>query len=363
MTATWGGVLGSLAIMTGIALLIRSRVVKPLEQIVAHAQQIGEKSDLKGRLNSARTDEIGQLSQAFDEMVECLAASRKKILETAHQAGMADVASEVLHNVGNVTTVAKSCVELLEAQLQSGTLDGLQKAAELLEQNGERAAEFFSKDPRGPKLVKFLVKTAHVLARESATNRSTLGQIAKAIRHIEGIISLQEHRAHHSGFACETDLKETLQAPQEAVRQHRAPADGALPDCQGRTAVDPGTADRKARTGQRGEERVSCQHEPRDPHPFEWSGGDAGTPQWHFSAKRAKPVRARQFTGGLARNGMPLPIIGVTAHAAVDDRNKCLEAGMDGYLTKPLNTKSLIAVLEKHLPSVSAEARTAASGY
>ena len=144
MLATWGGILGSILIMTGAALLIRRRVVQPLEQIVTHARRIGEKSDLKARLNSPRTDEIGQLSKAFDQMVECLSASRKKVLEAAHQAGMADVASEVLHNVGNVINSAKTSVEQLEAQGKSSNLQGLKMGVDLLNQNGGRAAEFFT---------------------------------------------------------------------------------------------------------------------------------------------------------------------------------------------------------------------------
>ncbi len=45
--------------------------------------------------------------------------------------------------------------------------------------------------------------------------------------------------------------------------------------------------------------------------------------------------------------GSRTPIVALTAHAMPEDREKCLAAGMDGYLTKPLNPKDLIAVLSK----------------
>lgn len=209
LTATWGGILGSLAIMTAAALLVRRRVVKPLEEIVIHARQIGEKSDFKARLNSGRDDEIGQLSNAFDEMVECLAISRKRVMEAAHRAGMADVASEVLHNVGNVINSAKTSLEQLEGRTQSINLDSLKKAVALLQEHSGGLPEFFSQDPRGPKLVSFLGKVAAAMEEESASNQENLARIGKAIRHIQEIVAGQERRAHTTAdCVSDTDVAE-----------------------------------------------------------------------------------------------------------------------------------------------------------
>ena len=48
-----------------------------------------------------------------------------------------------------------------------------------------------------------------------------------------------------------------------------------------------------------------------------------------------------EATSILRKHGVNIPIIGVTAHTSADDRTRCLEAGCDEYLTKPIS-KSLL---------------------
>jgi two-component system, sensor histidine kinase and response regulator len=52
-------------------------------------------------------------------------------------------------------------------------------------------------------------------------------------------------------------------------------------------------------------------------------------------------IRAREA------EGVRVPIVAMTAHAMAGDRERCLAAGMDGYVTKPVNRETLIAEVER----------------
>ena len=63
-----------------------------------------------------------------------------------------------------------------------------------------------------------------------------------------------------------------------------------------------------------------------------------------------------QATRRLREMGVGTPVVAMTAHALSGDREKCLAAGMDDYLTKPIVLDHLVAVLDRWLGCVSASA-------
>ena len=74
-------------------------------------------------------------------------------------------------------------------------------------------------------------------------------------------------------------------------------------------------------------------------------------PLWTESRQRIKFVRPS------LKPARDIPIIALTAHARVDDKKECLDAGMDDYLSKPIVARRLYELLDEYLPESPTETR------
>jgi len=208
--AMFCSLIGVLLMLLGTGIALRLRVVEPLQTMASHAARVGIEDDLAARLNSDRTDEIGILARSFDHMVAHLAEARRATEESAHRAGMAEIASEVLHNVGNAVNTANCCAEVIGDRLNNSRLSGLEKATSLLSDQASNAVHFFSEDPRGPKLISYLVTVTGSLQKEQAENLSELQRLQETIRHIRDAIASQQSHARKSDFRQRVDLRALL---------------------------------------------------------------------------------------------------------------------------------------------------------
>lgn len=119
------------AVLVMILLVVQlNRVIlNPLAQMTRHAVAIGQDSDLTGRLDFKRADEIGVLAGAFDRMVARVAESRGQLVDQSFQAGFAELAKGVLHNLGNAMTPIGVRVNTLRGKLRAVPIEDFEMAA------------------------------------------------------------------------------------------------------------------------------------------------------------------------------------------------------------------------------------------
>jgi two-component system, NtrC family, sensor kinase len=87
-----------------LGVVLNRTILAPLALVTRHAVALGENKDLSTRLNLQRHDEFGVLAREFDRMVERVAASRTQLVDQSFEAGFAELARGVLHNIGNAMT-------------------------------------------------------------------------------------------------------------------------------------------------------------------------------------------------------------------------------------------------------------------
>jgi sensor domain CHASE-containing protein len=113
-------------------------VVGPLARVTRHAVAVGEGSG--ARLNITGHDEIARLALEFDRMVERAAESRRQLVDQSFQAGFAELAKGVLHNLGNAMTPLSVRLAKLGDRLRNAPAAEVEQAfAELASAGAEPA--------------------------------------------------------------------------------------------------------------------------------------------------------------------------------------------------------------------------------
>jgi HAMP domain-containing protein len=168
------GLAGGVVLLVLLVLLGRM-VLNPLATVTEHAQSIATADDLSQRLNYNRSDELGKLAHAFDDMVSKLADSRRELADRSFESGAAENASGVLHNLGNAMTPLAVNVTALRNQFDAMPMDELQRTLE----------EFLggSADPqRQADLRQFL----ELLVKELSQKREhAAGSLKQVVGHVE----------------------------------------------------------------------------------------------------------------------------------------------------------------------------------
>jgi len=130
-------VIGALVLL----LMILNRVVlDPIARITRHAVAIGEGKDLTARLNFPGGDELAKLAREFDRMVGRVAESRRQIVDQSFQAGFAELAKGVLHNLGNAMTPLGVRLASLAERLRANPIADVQTAVGELNEGCPEAA-------------------------------------------------------------------------------------------------------------------------------------------------------------------------------------------------------------------------------
>ncbi len=135
----------------------------------------------------------------------------RELLEISRQAGMAEVATGVLHNVGNVLTSVNVSATLLSDRVHDSKISWVGKVRDLLKEHQADLAEFLTKDPRGQQLPAFLDSLAKHLEAEQAELVSELASLRRNVEHIKDIVAMQQNYATVSGVTERVSLVELVE--------------------------------------------------------------------------------------------------------------------------------------------------------
>jgi len=129
-----------------------------------------------------------------------LDAAHKQLIEASRRAGMAEVATNVLHNVGNILNSVTVSAGLVLGTLGASRAQGLRRAVQMLNEHADDLGDFLTHDDKGKLLAGYLRDIAQALLQEQHDMGAELEHLGRSIDHIREVVTTQQSYAGRAGL-------------------------------------------------------------------------------------------------------------------------------------------------------------------
>jgi PAS domain S-box-containing protein len=165
-----------------------------------------------------------KLEQRVIERTRALRETQRQLVATALAAGKAEVATNILHNVGNVLTSVNVLAHLVQERLQVRSWHGLPKLAALIAEHREDLGRFLTEDDRGKRLPEYVQQLATHQTSVRTGLIDSVGRLLEHIEHIKRIVVLQQEHARSVSLREDATLvdviDDALSINQAALARH-----------------------------------------------------------------------------------------------------------------------------------------------
>ena len=154
------------------------------------------------------------ISLDISERVEAEQRERwlqKQLREASHQSGMAEVATGVLHNVGNVLNSLGIATSTAQTRLKACQIERVGQVAAMLEVNRLSLSEFLTNDDRGKRLPNYLTALGARIAADAESVQQEFAAISGHVQYLRQIVQAQQSFARVGGAQDEVDVSEVVE--------------------------------------------------------------------------------------------------------------------------------------------------------
>ena len=152
-----------------------------------------------------------------------LKSLHRELVAASRQAGMAEIATNVLHNVGNVLNSVNVSATLVQNQVRQSKTAILAKVPVLLREHQDDLARFLTSDIKGKQLIPFLTAALEQLESERGKVLAELDALRQNIDHINQIVAQQQSYARMGGILEPVKIPDVVE---DALRLHPAVNEG-----------------------------------------------------------------------------------------------------------------------------------------
>ena len=123
----------------------------------------------------------------------------KQLVTASRQAGMAEVATNVLHNVGNILNSVNISASLVIERVKQSKGPGVSRLAALLKEKGSAVADFIAHDERGKRIPEYLTSLGEQLVGDQKMALEELASLRDNLEHIKDTVAMQQSYAKLCG--------------------------------------------------------------------------------------------------------------------------------------------------------------------
>jgi signal transduction histidine kinase len=167
--------------------------------------------------NSSLQQAHDELEQRVQERTLELRETQSKLVASARQAGMAEIATNVLHNVGNVLNSVNISAGLISHKVLDSKDQWLAKTVQLINEHAADLGDFITRDEKGKLLPGYLNHLVEALAAEKRSIVEELGRLTNSVDHIKNIVATQQSYAGGSSIVEPLQVTDLLE---EALFMH-----------------------------------------------------------------------------------------------------------------------------------------------
>ncbi len=181
-----------------------------IERGEATIQRAQDELELKIEQRTAQLSQANQdLSREITERKRTqqeLDAAHQEVLASARRAGMAEIATGVLHNVGNVLNSINVSATLASDRIRQSKVTELVRAVDLMKKHAADLGTFITNDAKGKRLPEFLALLAAHLTDERGDILKELELLVSKVNHIKTIVSTQQSYAGVAGVVEDIEI-------------------------------------------------------------------------------------------------------------------------------------------------------------
>jgi len=131
---------------------------------------------------------------------------QQQLRDASREAGMAEVATGVLHSVGNVLNSLSVSASQVQSRLRASRVGNVKRLATLLVEQGNNVGTFLTNDPRGCQTLGYLAQLAEHLRDENDGLQAETQAIIAHVGHIRTIVAAQQTYARRGGVVEQVDV-------------------------------------------------------------------------------------------------------------------------------------------------------------